>query len=72
MWWDSFEDILHILKVETIAYEPFMDYSLVVKGLVSLNEAMSNAMQGHPRWMGHGEGSWQNGLLREERTNGYK
>ena len=23
MRWDSFEDILHILKMETIAYEPF-------------------------------------------------
>lgn len=25
-----------------------MDYSLVAKGLVSLNEAVSHAMQGHP------------------------
>ena len=33
-----------------------MDHSLVtVKGLVQLNEAMSHAMQGHPRWMGHSE-----------------
>ena len=28
-----------------------MDHCLVmVKGLASLNEAMSHAMQGHPRW----------------------
>ena len=37
-----------------------MDHSLVtVKGLVQLNEAMSHAMQGHPRWMGHSEEFWQ-------------
>ena len=33
-----------------------MDHSLVVvKGLTYLNEAMSHAMQGHPRQMGHSE-----------------
>ena len=32
-----------------------MDHSLVVvKGLEELNEAMSHAMQGHPKWTGHG------------------
>ena len=35
-----------------------MDDSLVVvKGLEKPNEAMSHAMQGHPRWMVHGEDS---------------
>ena len=33
-----------------------MDYSLVMtKGLMKLNEAMSHAMQGHPRLIGRCE-----------------
>jgi len=33
-----------------------MDQSLVMaKGLALLNEAMSHAIQGHPRWIGHTE-----------------
>ena len=40
----------------SMVYVPFMDHSLVVaKGLVELNEAMSHAVQGHPKWMGHSE-----------------
>ena len=34
-----------------------MDHSLVV---AKLNEDMSHAMQGHPRWTGHSEEFWQN------------
>ena len=35
---------------------PFMDHSLVVvKKLAKLSEAMSHAMQDHPRWMGYSE-----------------
>ena len=38
----------------SMVYVPFMDHSLVVaKGLVELNEAMSHAVQGHPRQMDH-------------------
>ena len=37
-----------------------MDHNLVVvKGLIELNEAMSHAMQGYPRWTGHSEEFWQ-------------
>ena len=33
-----------------------MDHNLVmVKGLIELNEAMSHAMQGYPRWTGRSE-----------------
>ena len=33
-----------------------MNHNLVVvKALTELNEAMSRAMQGYPRWMGHSE-----------------
>ena len=40
-----------------------MDHSLVVvKGLEELNEAMSHAMQGHPKWTGHGGKFWQNAV----------
>ena len=36
--------------------DPFMGYSLVrAKGPVKLTEAMSHAMQGHPRQMNHSE-----------------
>ena len=39
----------------------FMDHSLVVaKGLVQPNEAVSHAMQGHPRWTDHSGKFWQN------------
>ena len=35
---------------------PFVDHSLVVaRGLGQLSEAMSQAVQGHPRWMDHSE-----------------
>ena len=38
-----------------------MDHSLAMaKGLVSLNEAMSHAMPGHPRQIGHSGEFWQN------------
>ena len=37
-----------------------MHRSLVVKGLVQLNEAMSYAVQGHPGQMGHREEFLQN------------
>ena len=28
---------------------------VVVKGLAEVNETISHAVQGHPRWMGHDE-----------------
>ena len=38
-----------------------MDHSVVmVKGLAQLSEAMSHAVQGHPRWKGHSEEFWKN------------
>ena len=47
-----------------------MDHSLVVvKGLVQLNEAMSHAVQGHPRWMGHSGAFWQNMVHHEGMAN---
>ena len=37
-----------------------MNHNLVVvKALTELNEAMSRAMQGYPRWMGHSEEFWE-------------
>ena len=45
-----------------------MAQSLVMaKGLALLNEAMSHAMQGHPRWMGHTEEFWQNVVYRRRK-----
>ena len=34
-------------------------HSLLANGLIQLNEAMSYAEQGRPRWMGHREEFWQ-------------
>ena len=40
---------------------PLMDHNLaVVKGLVELNETMSQVRQGHLRWLGHSKEFWQN------------
>ena len=49
----------------------FIDYSLVLvkKGFALLNEAMSRAMQGHPRWMDHSGEFWQCGPLEEGMAN---
>ena len=37
----------------------FVYHSLLAKGLIQLNEAMSYAEQGRPWWMGHREEFWQ-------------
>ena len=41
----------------------FMDHNLTAAKAVQFNEAMSHAVQGHPKWMGHCEDFWQNMVL---------
>jgi len=46
------EDMLHLMCFMPSLHFPFMEHSLVVKGLVYLNEAISHAVEGHPKQMG--------------------
>ena len=53
----------HNSKVSILQHSltPFLDHSFIApKRLGQLNEAMSHAVQGHPRWTGQSEEFWQN------------
>ena len=44
--------MLHLMCFMPSLHFPFMEHSLVVKGLVYLNEAISHAVEGHSKQLG--------------------